>query len=183
MNRRSFVVSVLVAAGCASSAPAAGPGDAASSAGSVGTLYVCNQNDATVSVIELATRRVRLVDLQALGFTANAKPHHVAVEADGSFWYVTLIGDNKIVKLDRNDRVVAQTSFETPGMLALHPTADLLFVGRSMTAVNPPPRIGVIRRSDMNIDEVGVLFRRPHAMTVSPNGERAESASRAVNQV
>jgi YVTN family beta-propeller protein len=50
-------------------------------------LYVCNQNDATVSVIDTRTNSVvRTVDLQKLGFTANAKPHHVQVEPDGSFW-------------------------------------------------------------------------------------------------
>ena len=146
-------------------------------------LFVCNQNDATISVVDPDKGVVRVIDLKTKGFSANAKPHHIVVEPDGSFWYVTLIGDNRIAKFDRNDRLVAQATFETPGMMALHPTADLLFVGRSMTAVNPPPRIGVLRRSDMKIDEVGVLFPRPHAMTVTPNGEHAYTASLAINQI
>jgi DNA-binding beta-propeller fold protein YncE len=147
-------------------------------------LYVCNQNDATVSVVDPATGTVvRVVDLKALGFSANAKPHHVVAEADGSFWYVTLIGDNRIVKLDRNDKVVAQAQFETPGMMAIHPTKDLLFVGRSMTAVNPPPRIGVLRRSDLKLEEVDVLFPRPHAMVVEPRSGIVYTASLATNQI
>ncbi|HEX6309418.1 MAG TPA: YncE family protein [Longimicrobiales bacterium] len=147
-------------------------------------LYVCNQNDATVSVIDLATNRVvRTVDLQQMGFSANAKPHHVAVEPDGSYWYVTLIGDNRIVKLDSNDRIVAQVPFETPGMLALHPTEDLLFVGRSMTAVNPPQRIGVLRRSDMLMNELPVFFPRPHAMALEPRSGTVYTASLGVNQM
>src|SRR5690554_2128519 len=134
-------------------------------------LFVCNQDDATVSIIDLETNRiVRTVDFKALGFSANAKPHHVAVEPDGSAWYVTLIGENRIVKLDPQGRVLAQAEFETPGMLALHPTEDLLFVGRSMTAVNPPRRIGVLRRSDLHLEEVDILFPRPHAMAVAPDG-------------
>lgn len=146
-------------------------------------LVVCNQDDATVSFIDLASHRVvRIVDLKALGFSANAKPHHVAVEPDGSAWYVTLIGENRIVKLDPEGRVLGQAEFETPGMLALHPTEDLLFVGRSMTAVNPPRRIGVIRRSDMSIEEVDILFPRPHAMAVAPGGT-VYTASLAVNQI
>ena len=155
----------------------------ATASASATVLYVCNQNDATVSVVDPAVGVVRVIDLKTKGFSANAKPHHIVVEPDGSFWYVTLIGDNRIVKFDRNDRLVAQATFETPGMMALHPTADLLFVGRSMTAVNPPPRIGVLRRSDMRIDEIGVLFPRPHAMTITPNGEQAYTASLAVNQI
>ena len=147
------------------------------------SLYVCNQNDASVSIIDVATRRVlRTVDLTKLGFSANAKPHHIVVEPDGSFWYVTLIGDNKIVKLDRNDRVVAQASFETPGMMALHPTEPLLFVGRSMTAVNPPARIGMLRRSDLQLEEVDVLFPRPHAMAIEPRSGIVYTASLAANQ-
>ena len=116
-------------------------------------LYVCNQSDATVALIDTRTNeKVGLVDLTALGFSRNAKPHHIVVEPDGSYWYVTLIGENKIVKLDRNDRVVATATFETPGMMSLDPARDALYVGRSMTAVNPPKRVGVVKRSDMSIE-------------------------------
>lgn len=147
-------------------------------------LYVCNQNDATVSIVDMVSNEiVETLDLQQLGFTANAKPHHVAVEPDGSFWYLTLIGDNRIVKLDRDNRVVAQVEFETPGMLSLHPTEDLLFVGRSMSAVNPPPRIGMIRRSSMEIEELDVFFPRPHAMALQPRTNVVYTASLAVNQI
>jgi YVTN family beta-propeller protein len=175
----------LLAAACAAPAAqqAAAP-TAATATSSDALLYVCNQNDATVSVIDVATNRViRTIDLKQLGFSANAKPHHVAVEPDGSFWYVTLIGDNRIVKLDRNDRVIGQVPFETPGMLALHPTQDLLFVGRSMTAVNPPQRIGVLRRSTMQLEELPIFFARPHALALEPRSGTVYTASLAVNQL
>jgi YVTN family beta-propeller protein len=184
MIRRTFLVLVLAAtaAGCAAPASQATGSPVAQLSGEL--LYVCNQNDATVSVIDMGTNQVvRTVDLKTLGFSPNAKPHHVAVEPDGSFWYVTLIGDNRIVKLDRNDRVVAQVTFETPGMMSLHPTQDWLYVGRSMTAVNPPQRIGVIRRSDMKLEELPVLFPRPHAMAIEPRTGTVYTASLAVNQI
>lgn len=147
-------------------------------------LYVCNQDDASVSIIDMGTNRVvRTVDLRSHGFSANAKPHHVAVEPDGSFWYVTLIGENRIAKFDRDDRLVGQATFETPGMLALHPTEDVLFVARSMTAVNPPRRVGVLRRSDMSIDELPVFFPRPHALALEPRSGTLYTASLAVNQM
>lgn len=179
-----FAASAFAAAVALPSAPAPAPAPLLSPTAPAPLLYVCNQNDASVSIIDLGTQKVvRTVDLQKLGFSANAKPHHIVVEPDGSFWYVTLIGDNKIVKLDRNDKVVAQVSFETPGMMALHPTEDMLFVGRSMTAVNPPPRIGVLRRSDLKLEEVDVLFPRPHAMVVEPKSGMVYTASLAVNQI
>jgi YVTN family beta-propeller protein len=166
-------------------APATQSGNApANAVARAGLLYVCNQDDATVTVIDMATNRViRTIDLQQLGFSANARPHHIAVEPDGSYWYVTLIGDNRIVKFDRSDRMVGQVPFETPGMLALHPAEDLLFVARSMTAVNPPQRIGVLRRSDMMLNELPVFFPRPHALGLEPRSGTVYTASLASNQM
>lgn len=148
-------------------------------------LYVPNQDDATVSVIDPAARRpLRTVDLRRYGVGANAKPHHVQVEPDGSAWYVTLIGAGKVLKLDRNDRLLGSAAMEVPGLLALHPTKDLLFVARSMSAVNPPPRMAVIRRSDMAvIDEVDLLFPRPHGIVVHPEGDVVYVASLGTNQI
>lgn len=147
-------------------------------------LYVAVQGDAQVAVVDMATlEEVARVDLQALGFSENAKPHHIAVEPDGSHWYLSLIGENRVLKFDRDNNLVARAEFEVPGMLALHPTRDLLFVGRSMSAVNPPERIGAITRSDMSVDEVDVFFPRPHALALAADGARVYSASLAVNQL
>lgn len=147
-------------------------------------VYATNQGEATVAVIDVATLEVvETVDLKELGFSENAKPHHVAVEPDGSFWYLSLIGENRVLKFDRDNGLVAQAEFEVPGMLALDPVGGLLYVGRSMSAVNPPQRIGVVERDDMAIDEIDVLFPRPHALIVHPSGEVVYSASLGVNQL
>ena len=147
-------------------------------------LYVANQNSAMVSIIDMeADVVVRTVDLQELGFPPDAKPHHVAVEPDGSHWYVSLIAANRVLKFNRANELVGQVEFERPGMLALHPTEDFLYVGRSMAAVNPPQRIGIISRSDMEIDEIDVFFPRPHSMALHPNGEYLYTSSLAVNQI
>jgi YVTN family beta-propeller protein len=147
-------------------------------------LYVANQDDAAVSIIDMDAKVViRQIDLQALGFSPTAKPHHVAVEPGGSYWYVSLIADGKVLKFDRNNELVAQSEFETPGMLAIHPTEDMLYVGRSMAAVNPPMRIGEIVRSDMTIEEIEVFYPRPHAMAFVPTGAYAFTASLAENQI
>ena len=68
-------------------------------------------------------------------------------------------------------------------MLSLDPTSDHLYVGRSMAAVNPPQRIGVIQRSSMEIEEVDVFFPRPHALAVDPHGKRFFTASLGQNTV
>jgi YVTN family beta-propeller protein len=147
-------------------------------------VYAANQGDATVAVIDVATLSVvATVDLKPFGFDENAKPHHIAVEPDGSHWYVSLIGANRVLKFDRDNQLVGQAEFEVPGMLAIDPAHDLLYVGRSMSAVNPPQRIGVVERGSMEIDEIDVLFPRPHALIVHPTGDVVYSASLGVNQL
>jgi DNA-binding beta-propeller fold protein YncE len=146
-------------------------------------MYVCIQDEAKIAVIDASKQSVvRTIELAKLGFTANAKPHHIVVEPDGSFWYVSLIGENRVVKFDNNDRIVAQRQMETPGMLALHPTENLLLISRSMSAVNPPQRIGVAERADLKGDEIDVFFPRPHPIVVGRSGI-AYTGSLGVNQL
>ena len=183
-SRKHFVASAATTSGLLAglfAAPSAFVGAGQSVAN---LIYVANQESATISVIDMASDEVvYTVSLEELGFDLNAKPHHTAVEKDGSFWYVSLIAAGKVLKFTRDNRLVGQSDFETPGMLAMHPTEDLLFVGRSMAAVNPPQRIGVISRSDMAIDEIDVFFPRPHAIAVHPTGSHVYTASLATNQI
>lgn len=148
-------------------------------------LYVCNQASASVTVIESGSHEIiKTVDLQELGFSENANPHHAVAEPDGSFWYVTLIGENRVLKFNRENELVAQTTIEVPGLLALHPKEDLLYVGRSMMAVNPPQSFGVINRSNMDLlEEVDLFFARPHALTTTPDGMWTFVGSLSENQL
>ncbi len=158
-----------------------GPGPVAMSAG---LLFVCNQDEASVAIIDIeAGEVIHTVDLQALGFSATARPHHIVIEPDGSHWYVSLIGEGVVAKLDSEHHLVGTAEFETPGMLALHHEADRLWVARSMTAVNAPPRIGIIRPSDMSIEEVEVFFSRPHALVVDERTGIGYTASLGTNQI
>ncbi len=147
-------------------------------------LYVADQGEAMVSIIDMETNMVvRNIDLTDYGFPRSALPHHIAVEPDGSFWYVSLIAGNAVLKFDRENRLVGRAEMEWPGLLALDPASDRLYVGRSMASVNPPDRLGVIRRGDMSIDELDVFIPRPHALAVGPRGERVFVSSLSVNQV
>jgi YVTN family beta-propeller protein len=135
-------------------------------------MYVCNQGSATLMVIDTETHEItETIDLQDLGFSANAKPHHAIAEADGSFWYVTLIGENTVLKFNRDNELVGQTRLEVPGLMTMNPNRGELYVGRSMSAVNPPQSFGMIQRSDMSLEkEVDLFFSRPHAIASSSNG-------------
>ncbi|NBC26726.1 MAG: beta-propeller fold lactonase family protein [Bacteroidetes bacterium] len=148
-------------------------------------IYVCNQGSASVTVIDASTNEVSAtVDLQELGFSANAKPHHAVAEADGSYWYVTLIGENRVLKFNRQNELVDEAELEVPGLLAMHPTQNLLYVGRSMSAVNPPQSFGIVERSGMDVlNEVDLFFSRPHALTTTPNGRWTFVGSLSENQI
>jgi len=148
-------------------------------------IYVCNQGSASITIINSSTNEVEhVVELQEHGFSSNAKPHHAIAEADGSFWYVTLIGENRILKFNRANELVDEAILEVPGLLALHPTEQLLYVGRSMSAVNPPQSFGVIDRENMAVlDEVDLFFSRPHAITTTIDGEWTFVGSLSENQI
>lgn len=183
--RLALAGGLLAVAVACQTAPAAEPDPAGAESG-VGVegdlVYVANQDDATISIIDPGTLEVvGTVDLQALGYGPNARPHHVAVEADGSHWYVSLIGADRVLKLDRRNTLVGEAVMEVPGMLALDRTADRLYVGRSMSAVNPPQRIGIIDRGDMTLEEISVFFPRPHALVAHPTLPLVYSASLAQN--
>ncbi len=147
-------------------------------------LYVVNQSGASISVIDQQRLVVDTVlDLTTMGFTKVAKPHHVVVEPDGSAWYVSLIGDGKVVKFDHRHRVLGQVAMETPGLLSLSPSGDSLFVGRSMTAPNPPRSLAVISRSDFKLlDQQEIMIARPHALVTTRDGRWTHTASLAENR-
>lgn len=164
---RSHCALVALVVGAACAAPGAVRQTPTPAGTGVGVrLYVPNQNDASVTILDAESgATIATVDLKAAGFTANAKPHAVVVEPDGSAWYVSLIGDNVVAKFDATNRLLGRVPMETPGMLALDPKHDRLYASRSMTAVSPPASIGVLRRSDMHlIEELDVLLPRPHAI-------------------
>ena len=147
-------------------------------------LYAANQSVAVVSVIDMETNQVvRTVDLRPLGLPENAWPHYIVVEPDGSHWYVSLIASNQILKFDRSNKLVHRIDFVRPGLLALDPEGENLYAARSMAAVSPPQDIGVIRRSDMTFEEVGIFLPRPHALAVRPGEGTVYTASLAVNQI
>jgi YVTN family beta-propeller protein len=181
------VAALVLGAACAAPRSAADPAvtPANTASGRGGRLYVPNQNDATVTVLDAATGSViATVDLRTAGFTADAKPHAVVAEADGSAWYVTLIGDNYVAKFDAANRFVAKARMETPGMLVVDPRRDRIYATRSMTAVSPPSSVGVIRRSDMTLlDELDVLVPRPHAIAVDTASGRVYVAGLGDNRI
>lgn len=183
VNRFALVV-MLVIPSLLLSACASSSGTSMSSSDDREFVYITNQGEATINVIDVATNTVsEVIDLKELGFDEGAKPHHIAVEPGGDHWYVSLISAGRVLKFTRDNELVGQAEFEVPGLLELDPSSDYLYVGRSMAAVNPPQRIGQIDTNTMEVEELEVFIPRPHALAVAPNGKFVYSASLAENRM
>jgi DNA-binding beta-propeller fold protein YncE len=148
------------------------------------TLYVCNQGEATIDLFDMKTlERKSRVDLTELGFSKNAKPHHALASKDGRHWFVSLIGENKVLKFTNENQLIDTAEFIAPGMLAIGKEGRNLFVGRSMSAVNPPQSIGKIETETMAIEQVDTFFQRPHALSFDSATQTLYSASLSANQL
>jgi len=147
-------------------------------------LYVANQGAGMVAVIDMNTNQVvRTVNMVELGFTEFSMPHHIAVEQDGSFWYLSLIMDNKILKFDRDNNLIGQADAVRPGLLALDPKGPWLYAGRSMMSVSPPESIVQIDRESMEAEKIEVLMQRPHALMTNHDGSEVYISSLAQNRI
>lgn len=178
-SRVLVLVALVALGGCDRSGPGPAPN-------SPNALYVCNQASATVSIVDPASHDVvRTVDLTEHGFSANAKPHHVVVEPDGSAWYVSMIGDDAVAKFDAQNNLMGTVDFPSPGMLSLQPEGNLLYAGHTLSLPNVPKTVAVIDRSDMTPVEVPlhVPIDRPHGMKVNPDGAYAYSTSLSTNRI
>ena len=150
-------------------------------------LYVCNQLAGRVAIVDTdRMRTIRHVYFAELGQPADARPHHVVAEPDGSAWYVALIsggdGSGAVLKLsgsldpDPGDASTllatsAPGAFEKPGMLALDVTEGRLLAGRSFSA--SATSNGVAEFTDLGtlaFDVVSTPPYHPHAIEVTPDG-------------
>lgn len=152
-------------------------------------LYVCNQDEATVSVVDMETNElVETVDLVAKGFgteatRASVKPHHVDADADGN-WYVSLIGVNRVAKFTAENELAGTVQFESPGMVDVDETSDLLYVTHTMSIVDVPATVAAIDRNAMTLEEtIDVLAPRPHGILTNPAGGAAYTASLSQNRL
>ena len=151
---------------------------------SANTLFVMIQGDARIALVDMDALEVReVIELSELGFGARSMPHHVAVSPRGDHWYVSLIGENRVLRFDPENRITGSFEMETPGMLSLTPSGRRLAVSRSMSAVNPPARIGFVDPGEGIPVEVDVLFPRPHGIVVDGDGRYAYTASLGLNQI
>ncbi len=168
-------------------------------------LYAGVQRENHVAILDGETLRlIRRVYLDDHGLPSpptgaqqdRLGPHHMAFEPDGSAWYVSLINAGAVAKLstslmlDPSDPayLLGRTpagAMSYPGMLALDPTSQRLYVGRSTLA----PDLSItgfyaVDRATMSAEPTDTPgFALPHAMAVTPDGRFVLTASLSGNRV
>lgn len=156
-------------------------------------LYAAEQGQNSVALLDMERMRViRRVYFDDLGVPSGQYgPHHMTFEPDGSAWFVSLVNGGadsrgRILKLstsltmDPSDPaylLAESPPFTTPGMLALDPHSNRLYVGRSTLSDEGTSNLGVFDRAAMvPIGEV-VTFDRPHALAITPDGQYVLTAA------
>ena len=168
---------------------AVGPLGAVPFASSFNLAYIAHADEPFVSVLDMdALVVVRRVDLREHGFSERARVHHVAVEPGGSFWYASVgsyrTGDLEgVIKFNRNNGFISQYEMDDPGLIALHPSQDAMFVSREQKVEGGPKNIIELRRSDLLAVQIPVSFENSHALAVRPQADYAFSASMAADQI
>jgi len=146
--------------------------DGAVKGGSQGPLlYVTNQNGASISVIDVERQEeVARIDLQALGFGPNAKPHDPALEPDGSFWYVSLINAGEVWKFDAHtDTLVGKVTIPgAPALLALTPDGGKLYVSQFTTVFTN--KLSVVNTATMTLTREIPVWSMPHGLRMNHAG-------------
>ncbi len=153
-------------------------------------VFVALQDAGLLAVIDVDAKVVaRIIDFEEYGGRA-AIPHDTAIEPDGSYLYVTLIGAQGLLKIDVASGEVAgaldvrsiNPTFR-PGMLAIDPHSNRLYLSRSISDLTGGRSIIFVDRENMMGEEVLVPFTRPHPIGLARDGRYVLSGSLADNLV
>ena len=138
-------------------------------AGSTRRLYVCNQADDKVAIIDIDALVVcRYVDVGAS--PGNDAPHFVVANED--FWYVSLIGAGEVWKFDaRADTLVGVANVQgSPAILALTPDGSKLYVSQFMASSTNS--VAVVNTATMSVMSNILVWTMPHGMSINHVGSR-----------
>ncbi len=138
------------------------------------TVFVSNEKDNTLSVIDAQTLKVTKT------IKVGKRPRGITLNADGSLLYICASDDNTVQVLDTATGKILHNlpSGEDPEQFALHPDGTHLFIANEdsnvVTVVDVPAR-KVAYQIDVGVE--------PEGMAVSPDGTWAVNTSETTNMV
>lgn len=120
-----------------------------------GSIFATNQSEDFVSIIDIATNLVaRFVKVGNASGSIVSAPHHVRVDRNGNYFYVTLINSNELWKFSAGDyRFIAKLSIPpSPADVILTSTGDTAIVTHFSPLSTTPARIvTLVNTSTMQI--------------------------------
>lgn len=135
-------------------------------------LYVANEGAGLLSVIDTEARLViRSIKLDRLGYPSDARPRDVVTDPETGCLYVSLYDQDRVLKLDADYRLAGEAVVTAPGMMALDPARDALYVARFSPGRDVPRSLAVIRSSTMvQMGEIVLPVEAPFALAVDVKG-------------
>jgi YVTN family beta-propeller protein len=128
------------------------------------TVYVVNEDDNTVSVIEGITNSVIAT------IPVGKWPHYIAIDQSGQYAYVTNGESNSVTVLDTtNNRVVSTIEGvgRDPQQIVIHPTGKFAYVPNYDTA-----NVHVVDLVRKRIATTIPVGENPQSIAISSDGER-----------
>jgi len=139
-------------------------------------------DEAIIAVVDLEALAIsRIIDLEKLGFSPDSRPGGLVSVADGSGWFVSLPGENSVLRFDSGNVLNGIAEIQSPGALSASANGQWLVVGRE--AGDTSGRMDVVSTSDMRVRSVESVFPETAASATRPHGDYGFSASRSADQI
>lgn len=136
-------------------------------------VFVTNQSEDVISVIDLATERVaRYISAGVRTGGAPEAPHNVVLSPDGSYLYVNLISSGVIEKYDARTfaRLGSAVVGASPAQITVTPDGTRLFVSNFDLTLAQKFIVAVDASSMTVTDTIADVGNAPHGAILSPDG-------------
>ena len=133
-------------------------------------LYAAHQGEGLVSILDVETLQVARV----IGAGDAGLSLHMAVAADGKFWYATDRERRRFSKFEaRTNRLLGVVSLsQAAGSCVLTPNGETAYVGYADSARGSANGVVAVNTLTMRVDQVIPTQRGPHHLAVDAVGRR-----------
>ncbi|MFT5142549.1 MAG: hypothetical protein ACI80V_000469 [Rhodothermales bacterium] len=150
--------------------------------GSQDQVLVSMADPALVAVVDPTNMVVaRIIDFEQLGFSASSRPASLASSGNANAWFVSLEGENAVLRFDADHALTGLAEVPEPGSVAASGNGDWLVVGRKLSQIARP--IHTVETIDMRVRPIDMVFPETVAAAVRPHGDYGFTVSESADQI
>jgi SpoU rRNA methylase family enzyme len=123
----------------------------------------------------------RIIDFEQLGFSAASNPSALASSGNGKAWFVSLEGEDSVLRFDADHALTGLAEVPEPGGLASSGNGGWLVVGRTLSQTARP--IHTVETTDMRVRPVEMVFPETVAAAIRPHGDYGFTVSESADQI